>query len=112
MSSSRVLHSQIISAIIHCSEVFDKAILYMKKPPTSDLSKVDGFLPVSRCDRIRTCDLCVPNAALYQAEPRIDIYEALCCLSNRASLYYHKFFCLSRKILYFFNFFEISNKAA
>lgn len=26
MSSSRVLHSQIISAIIHCSEVFDKAI--------------------------------------------------------------------------------------
>ena len=83
-----------------------------KKPPTLDLSKVDGFLPVSRCDRIRTCDLCVPNAALYQAEPRIDVYEALCCLSNRASLYYHKFFCLSRKILYFFNFFEISNKAA
>ena len=28
-------------------------------------------LPRSRCDRIRTCDLCVPNAALYQAEPRI-----------------------------------------
>ena len=26
----------------------------------------------NRCDRIRTCDLCVPNAALYQAEPRID----------------------------------------
>ena len=43
MSSSRVLHSQIISAIIHCSEVFDKAILYMKKPPTLDLSKVDGL---------------------------------------------------------------------
>ena len=27
---------------------------------------------IRRCDRIRTCDLCVPNAALYQAEPRID----------------------------------------
>ena len=27
----------------------------------------------SRRDRIRTCDLCVPNAALYQAEPRADI---------------------------------------
>ena len=26
---------------------------------------------ISRCDRIRTCDLCVPNAALYQTEPRI-----------------------------------------
>ena len=82
----------------------------MKKPPTSDLSKVDGFLPVSRCDRIRTCDLCVPNAALYQAEPRIDIYEALCCLSNRASLYYHKFFCLSRKILYFLIFLKFQTK--
>ena len=56
---------------------------YMKKPPTLDLSKVDGFLPVSR-RQDSTCDLCVPNAALYQAEPRIDICEALFCLSNRA----------------------------
>ena len=24
----------------------------------------------SRSDKIRTCDLCVPNAALYQTEPR------------------------------------------
>ena len=27
----------------------------------------------SRRDRIWTCDLCVPNAALYQAEPRADL---------------------------------------
>ena len=26
-----------------------------------------------RGDRIRTCGLCVPNAALYQTEPRLDI---------------------------------------
>lgn len=26
------------------------------------------FIFENRCDRIRTCDLCVPNAALYQAE--------------------------------------------
>ena len=26
----------------------------------------------SRRDKIRTCDLCVPNAALYQTEPRDD----------------------------------------
>lgn len=26
----------------------------------------------SRRDKIRTCDLCVPNAALYQAEPRAE----------------------------------------
>ena len=40
----------------------------------------------SRCDWIRTSDLCVPNAALYQAEPRIDmLFSLLCfvCLSNR-----------------------------
>ena len=27
----------------------------------------------SRRDKIRTCDLCVPNAALYQTEPRDDV---------------------------------------
>ena len=40
----------------------------------------------SRCDWIRTSDLCVPNTALYQAEPRIDkLFSLLCCvcLSNR-----------------------------
>ena len=26
-----------------------------------------------RDDRIRTCDLCVPNAALYQTEPHLGI---------------------------------------
>ena len=29
------------------------------------------YLP-NRGDKIRTCDLCVPNAALYQTEPRLD----------------------------------------
>ena len=37
-------------------------------------SRLPALLPRSRCDRIRTCDLCVPNAALYQAEPRI-VYQ-------------------------------------
>ena len=27
----------------------------------------------SRGDKIRTCGLCVPNAALYQTEPRLDM---------------------------------------
>ncbi len=31
----------------------------------------------NRCDKIRTCDLCVPNAALYQTEPRNEIYTAV-----------------------------------
>ena len=34
--------------------------------------------PWSRGDKIRTCDLCVPNAALYQTEPRLDVFKALC----------------------------------
>ena len=29
-----------------------------------------------RRDKIRTCDLCVPNAALYQTEPRDDFANA------------------------------------
>ena len=36
--------------------------------------------PVNRGDRIRTCDLCVPNAALYQTEPRLvtaTVYQRL-----------------------------------
>ena len=32
----------------------------------------------NRGDKIRTCDLCVPNAALYQTEPRLDVFKALC----------------------------------
>ena len=58
-----------------------------------------GIHLFSRCDRIRTCDLCVPNAALYQAEPRIAIHRKstirLLCFS--LELYYHTFFCLSSK---------------
>ena len=30
-----------------------------------------------RDDRIRTCDLCVPNAALYQTEPHLDKSDIL-----------------------------------
>ena len=32
----------------------------------------------NRGDKIRTCDLCVPNAALYQTEPRLDVFKAFC----------------------------------
>ena len=32
----------------------------------------ERYLLFNRCDEIRTHDLCVPNAALYQTEPRID----------------------------------------
>ena len=44
----------------------------------------------SRCDWIRTSDLCVPNAALYQAEPRIDklFFVAVFCLPQQQVRYY------------------------
>ena len=32
-----------------------------------------------RRDKIRTCDLCVPNAALYQTEPRAVIISNIHC---------------------------------
>ena len=33
---------------------------------------MDPFF-IGRGDRIRTCGLCVPNAALYQTEPRLEV---------------------------------------
>ena len=32
---------------------------------------------LNRSDGIRTHDLCVPNAALYQTEPRFDLFTEL-----------------------------------
>ena len=31
----------------------------------------------NRGDKIRTCGLCVPNAALYQTEPRLDTFDSI-----------------------------------
>ena len=44
-------------------------------------SPVFSRLSASRCDKIRTCGLCVPNAALYQTEPRLDITSLQRCCS-------------------------------
>ena len=54
----------------------------------------------SRGDKIWTCDLCVPNAALYQTEPRLDFssFLSFCfVLSNRTPIYYHGFSLSSSK---------------
>ena len=42
-----------------------------KLPHRKELCLQSGSI-FSRRDKIRTCDLCVPNAALYQTEPRDD----------------------------------------
>ncbi len=44
---------------------------HIKTPPCQD-----GWGGVfGRDDKIRTCGLCVPNAALYQTEPHLDVLE-------------------------------------
>ena len=46
----------------------------------------------NRGDVIRTRDLCVPNAALYQTEPRLDmIFSLLKRCSSATPIYYHAF---------------------
>ena len=45
-----------------------------KKEPEMPLNKAFPVAPAkNRGDGIRTHDLCVPNAALYQTEPRLEI---------------------------------------
>ena len=60
---------------------------------TNQRSTTSGSLPkkqeVSRGDKIWTCDLCVPNAALYQTEPRLDFSSFLSfCFCSRIELLY------------------------
>ena len=48
--------------------------------------------PVNRGDRIRTCDLCVPNAALYQTEPRLDYVRKYNPQSKKCQHLFSNFF--------------------
>ena len=48
--------------------------------------------PWSRGDKIRTCDLCVPNAALYQTEPRLDHRRKYNIKLKKCQLYFSFFF--------------------
>ena len=55
------------SCSVTCSPLFYQWFRVQKKPEHIMSS---SFLLCSRSDGIRTHDLCVPNAALYQTEPR------------------------------------------
>ena len=65
----------------------------------------------SRCDRIRTCDLCVPNAALYQAEPRIDIPINKHDIKSCLFIVPHLYFIVYRIFYFYMIFLAISNAA-
>ena len=45
----------------------------INKTKKESTCKIQVLSKNGRGDRIRTCGLCVPNAALYQTEPRLDI---------------------------------------
>ena len=46
--------------------------------PLDHEAKIHGvYCKVHRGDKIRTCGLCVPNAALYQTEPRLDTFDSI-----------------------------------
>ena len=70
-----------------------------------------SFTLLNRGDRIRTCDLLVPNQALYQAKPH-PVLEAFCLLPDpqRKNNYITDFHTLStlfsKKIYIFFEYFE------
>ncbi len=44
-----------------------------------------------RGDKIRTCGLCVPNAALYQTEPRLDISYTIIRILGFVNYYFSNF---------------------
>ncbi len=72
-SCSRLHSPQNLSRFCGCfdepAQVLILFVVTIKKDRTI-LS--DGSIFFGRGDRIRTCGLCVPNAALYQTEPHLD----------------------------------------
>ena len=55
---------------------YQKNYPHTKKTTNPYKSRISGAPANNRSDKIRTCDLCVPNAALYQTEPRfVNLYQ-------------------------------------
>ena len=55
------------------------------------LSRLTSGLKVNRGDVIRTRGLCVPNAALYQTEPRLDTFGSIIHLFQKVNHKLSKF---------------------
>ena len=65
--------------------IFRNLFLNAKKHRNSWFPRISAPLPSSRSDRIWTCGLCVPNAALYQTEPHFVI--CFCFVVQRKTYY-------------------------
>lgn len=78
-----------------------------EKPPETLISQRFRGSHHHRGDKIRTCGLRVPNAALYQTEPRLDLYLLLRTNRSKQMLSYLIFTEASSPVL-FFTFFRMS----
>mgnify|MGYP006956033593 CR=1 FL=1 len=80
------------------------------KKPTTLYKGLSVFC--GRGDGIRTRDLCVPNAALYQTEPRLDLFARAVSLTERYLLYQTIFHLSSKnsKLKHIFYFFFIARQ--
>ena len=92
----------LICLLLYCEEVPELSYNIMtvvafplyKKARRSDFSRPAVPLPRNRSDGIRTHDLCVPNAALYQTEPRFVIAKNIIV---RLRFFVNKISCDSEK---------------
>ena len=78
-----------------------------KSPETLISQRFRGSHP-HRGDKIRTCGLRVPNAALYQTEPRLDLYLLLRTNRSKQMLSYLIFTEASSPVLRFYCFYCFS----
>ena len=75
-----------------------------EKPPETLISQRFRGSHPHRGDKIRTCGLRVPNAALYQTEPRLDLYLLLRTNRSKQMLSYLIFTEASSPVLRFYCF--------
>lgn len=90
--------------------------IFAKKSPETLISQRFRGSHHHRGDKIRTCGLRVPNAALYQTEPRLDLYLLLRTNRSKQMLSYLIFTEASSPVLLFFSiltapFFIVSHRS-
>ena len=63
-----------LDSFLLVARMFIRALTVAEESPSKNQgsTRIRSSLACGRDDRIRTCGLCVPNAALYQTEPHLD----------------------------------------
>lgn len=86
----------------------ERGVFSQRKPPETLISQRFRGSHPHRGDKIRTCGLRVPNAALYQTEPRLDLYLLLRTNRSKQMLSYLIFTEASSPVLRFYWFYCFS----